>query len=145
MSVGRHAVAYSQAAITLRPGPGQARITHLPPDAVAGRQRAHYPFTLEPSLPLLLPNPSLHETLWESECNRAGPLVRESTVRTLCVHLRSLLAPMHSERSRGRWTLVGATLLVAFTSLKDRHVVLQRACVGASTSYYRGRHLTDRH
>ena len=69
MSVGRHAVAYSQAAITLRPGSGQARITHLPPDAVAGRQRAHYPFTLEPSLPLLLPNPSLHETQQTEESN----------------------------------------------------------------------------
>ena len=40
----------------------QARITHLPPDAVAGRQRSHYPFTPAPDLPQLLPNPSLHET-----------------------------------------------------------------------------------
>ena len=51
-----------QTAITLRPGSGQARITHLPPDTVAGRQRAHYPFTLSRYLPPLLPNPSLNET-----------------------------------------------------------------------------------
>ena len=82
MSVGRHAVAYSQAAITLRPGSGQARITHLPPDAVAGRQRAHYPFTLEPSLPLLLPNPSLHETLCLSFSCVAAATIAIASVAT---------------------------------------------------------------
>ena len=38
------------------------RFTHLPPDAVAGPQLSHYPFTLRRYFPLLLPNPSLNET-----------------------------------------------------------------------------------